>query len=70
MGFISSRDPYLNFGILDIAIEANPDSYTDGSSGDTLDEKTEKWPFSVLYVAFDNFFLLWIKIHIKPHKNH
>ena len=61
---VYSRDPYLNFGILDIAIEANPDSHTDGSSRITLGEKTEQWPFFVLYVAFDKKFLLWIKVHI------
>ena len=42
---VYSRDPYLNSGILYIPIVANPDSYTNGSNGDTLDEKTEKWPF-------------------------
>ena len=39
-----------------VPIVANPDSYTNGSSGDILGGKTEKWPFFVLYVAFDNFF--------------
>ena len=38
-------DPYLTFGILFTPIIANPDTSTDVSSGDTLCEKTEKWPF-------------------------
>ena len=50
----NSRDPYLNSCILDIPIVANPDSYTNGSSGDIFGEKTENglflsfmWPLTI-----------------------
>ena len=65
MGLIvRTHSPIPNFWYTFIPIIANPDSHTDGSSRITLGEKTEKWPFFVLYVAFDKNFLLWIKGHI------
>ena len=63
-------DPYLTFGILFIPIVANPDTSTDVSSGDTLCEKTEKWPFLSFMWPLTKIFLLWIEIHIKPHNKY
>ena len=63
-------DPYLTFGILFIPIVANPDTSTDVSSGDTLCEKTEKWPSLSFMWPLTKFFLLWIEIHIKPHNKY
>ena len=43
--WVIKKGPIPNFWYTLHAMVANPHSYTYGSSGDTLGEKTEKWPF-------------------------
>ena len=59
-------DPYLTFGILFTPIIANPDTSTDVSSGDTLCEKTEKWPFLSFMWPLTKNFCCGLKVIYNP----